>query len=51
MRLSMKLFVLVPVFFAAGFDGLKAQEVKSFNLEQCIEYAIENNPQLRKAKF
>lgn len=30
---------------------VSAQESRSFNLEQCIEYAIENNPQLKIAEL
>ncbi|MEQ9298297.1 MAG: TolC family protein [Cyclobacteriaceae bacterium] len=36
---------------AGTTTGLIGQEARTFNLEQCIEYAVENNPQLKIAEL
>lgn len=42
----MKTIILIAVFFLSIFSGVKAQ--KLWSLEECVNYALENNLQLKR---
>ncbi len=51
MNNSIKLIALVLVALAGVSNRAIGQESRTFDLQQCIEYAIENNPQLKIAEL
>ncbi len=51
MNPSITRFLLLLVMLTSTVNQLLAQEVQGFDLDQCIEYAIENNPQLKIAEL
>jgi outer membrane protein len=48
---SIKLIGLVVLALTGVTNSLLGQDVRSFDLDQCIEYAIENNQQLKIAEL
>lgn len=51
MKIDTRLVFPVLLILTLMTTGVMAQEAKTFTLEECIEYAIENNPQLKIAEL